>query len=191
MTRSVVLVLVLVLVLDPPRASAAPFYPWSVLPSIGVLADDAHGRVEPLVLAQLRLRYGAGDPDPSLAWSAGIGVETLDFDTVEPSLTLAIEPLHRLCKDCDDQPLLGSVRLEAGGGAAWSSTESAQPFGVARLSAGLAFVRRNNELSPFHLGAQLDVVVEAQLASDGTWRISFGVAVDPFRIVQDVIAFNR
>jgi len=161
------------------------------VPEIGGLANVAHGRTEPLVLAQVRLRYGTGDPEPGVAYSAGAGVETLDFDTVEPSLTLGIEPLHRLCHDCDEQPILGSVRLEAGGGAAWSSTQSGQLFGLARLSAGLAFVRRNTVASPFHLSAQLDVVVEAQLASDGTHRLSFGIAVDPFRIVQDAIAFNR
>ncbi|HEY1559018.1 MAG TPA: hypothetical protein VGF94_29555 [Kofleriaceae bacterium] len=188
--RASVVVLVLVLVLDRAHADPPPaFYPWSVLPEISGLADVAHDRVEPLVGAQLRVRYAAGDP--SVAYSAGIAAETLDFDTFEPSLTLGIEPLHQLCHDCDEVPILGTVRLEAGGGAAWNATQSGQPFAVARLSAGLAFERRNTEASPFHLSAQLDVVVETQLASDGTWRVSFGVALDPFRIAQDASAFNQ
>jgi hypothetical protein len=183
--------LVLVLAARAAHADPPAFYPWSVLPEISGLADVAHGRVEPLLGAQLRLRYASGEPDPTLAYSAGVHVETLEFDTFEPSLTLGVEPLHRLCHDCDDVPMLGSVRLEAGGGAAWTSTQNGQPFALARLSAGLVFERRNTIASPFHLSSQLDVVVETQLASDGTWRIAFGIALDPFRIAQDASAFNQ
>ena len=170
-----------------------PFTEWSWLAEVsGLVTYGQNQEATPIIGAELRVRHNADlVKDPSLVWSVGAAVETLDFDTLEPAAMVGVEPLRRLCKDCDVTPMYGSVRLALGGGALFDSAHTGEPFGLARLSAGIVIGRPYAFNSVHMLSAELEVVVEAQLAADGKHRLSFGIAVDPFRIVQDAIAFNR
>ncbi|HUJ57789.1 MAG TPA: hypothetical protein VLX92_04840 [Kofleriaceae bacterium] len=175
-----------------PAAADTGFEPWSWLAQVsGLAAYGQNAEARPVFGAELRVRRSADGPAPGSAWSLGLGVETASFDTVEPALTVGFEPLHRLCDDCDDVPMFGSLRAALGGGVAWRSGERTEPFGVARLSAGIVLARRDDPDSRHHLSAQADVVIEGQLAADGSWRIGFGIELDPLRIIQDAVAFNR
>jgi len=169
-------------------------HPWSWAPIVSAMtiAQEAHD-LTPVLGVELRIRHSPEIGDPLVPLSLGVGVQTQDFDTIEPSATLGLDLLHAVCKDCSDEaPLWMDVRLALGGGYAWTHDHD-EPFGVARAAFGVLLARKDGVVADrprYRLRSQLDIVFETHVSSDG-WRVGVGIELDPSRLIQDMVAFSQ
>jgi hypothetical protein len=186
---------------DPPCKE--PYARWSWLPEVSALAGyGADGKPHEVLGAELRVRYNSGRLEPRV-YTFGLGAETFRRATVEPYLSIGFDELTQWCPLCADYvEMFGIAHVTAGAGLQWTDMHRGEPFVLARVTFGIAFARpagryitydgEQGEIHPlrYRLSSQIDLVLETVVAADD-WRFSIGFAIDPLRILPDLVAWIR
>jgi hypothetical protein len=172
---------------------------WSWAPLVGAqISYAANVHAQALVMGELRLRHGSyHDPD---VVTASLRVTSVSFGTVEPEFIVGYDFISLPFGETEGYRLAHDTRVAIGGGRSYGDSKNTT-FALAQLSVGALWERDDGEfradcdeqgectMTMQRHNAQVDLVLEARVASDGDVRLSFGVDLDPLRLWRALASF--
>ena len=175
-----------------------PYRRWSWAPLVGAqVSYAANVHTQALLSGELRLRHGTfHDPD---VVTASLRVTSVSFGTIEPAVIIGYDFVSLPYGYADGYRLAQDTRVAFGAGRSYGDAN--RTFALAQLSVGSLWQREDGQyladcgeqgecmLDLRRHDAQVDLVLEVRVASDGDVRLSFGVDVDPLRLWRALASF--